>query len=85
MFSAWRDIAVFVDETGAGDRIARQAAILAKRHNAHLVGIFGMERAPSPPSDDFVRGRQGIQHVLAKRRDEAAGKALALGNSSAIF
>ena len=79
MFSAWRDIAVFVDETGAGDRIARQAAILAKRHNAHLVGIFGMAREPSHPSDDFARGRQGIQHVIAKHREEEAGKALAAG------
>jgi nucleotide-binding universal stress UspA family protein len=79
MLSAWRDIAVFVDETEAGDQIARQAAVVARQHQSHLVGIFGVAREPSHPSEGFTRGEQGIRDLIAKRRHEDAVRALAAG------
>lgn len=56
MPSSLRDIAVFLDATPDGARIGRHAAKLAQRHNAHLVGIYGVTRTPLSPAATFVRG-----------------------------
>lgn len=56
MLTSWRDIAVFLDATPEGEHIGRQAAALAQRHEAHLVGVYGVVHTPVTPAESYARG-----------------------------
>lgn len=73
----WRDIAVFLDESPAGDRIGRHAARLAQSHKAHLIGIHGVLRRLHP-SDAVVRG-PALKDLLDQRRQADEQRAAQAG------
>lgn len=73
----WRDIAVFLDESPAGDRIGRHAARLAQAHKAHLIGIHGVLRRLHP-SDAVARG-MALKQLLDRRREEDERRAAQAG------
>jgi nucleotide-binding universal stress UspA family protein len=80
MPSTWRDIAVFLDASQAGARIGRHAARLAKRHEAHLVGVYGVARdEEGPHAAGYVRGTQAIREVIDRRRALDEQKVLSAG------
>lgn len=80
MLSLWKDIAVFLDASPAGERTGRYAAALARRHKAHLVGVHGVSRdVGRHPSEDFVRGQEAISDALEHRRLEAERQVLIAG------
>lgn len=59
-----RRIVVCLDGSSRGDRLGRQAAALARRLDAELVGLWGLQRPfPSPP-ERFARGPGAIREVL---------------------
>ena len=55
MFSGWKSIAVFLDDTPKGEKIGKCAAALAYRCGAHLIGIHGIEVADE--INVMVKGR----------------------------
>lgn len=75
--SAWKNIAVFLDETPASDKLGEYAAMLAQKNGAHLIGIYGLARTEVPAAS-FARGeaiRASMEHQA--RNDEQ--KVLAAG------
>ncbi|WP_324749799.1 universal stress protein [Sphingomonas sp. LY54] len=68
MLPVWRDIAVFLDATTVGEHVGRHAAALARRHGAHLVGVYGLAQDSARPSDTFARGTEAIREVIARQR-----------------
>jgi len=75
--TGWKNISVFLDDTPQGEAVGDQAAALARRFGAHLIGIHGIDGIPGDsPADSFVRGQQAIGDVIA--RHQAAEKAQAL-------
>jgi hypothetical protein len=69
MGSAWSDLAVFLDASPVGEKLGRQAAGLARRHNAHLVGVYGLSRdGETLASDGYARGDAAIDQVLERHR-----------------
>jgi nucleotide-binding universal stress UspA family protein len=78
MQSVWRDIAVVLDASPAGESVGRHAVELAKRHQAHLVGIYGMSHEHYLP-EDFVQGASAIRHVSERRRESEERKILVAG------
>lgn len=76
MLSTWKDIAVFLDATSDGERIGRHAAALARRHKAHLIGMYGVSRDAPPYSEGFARGGQALREIMARRREADEQKAL---------
>lgn len=80
MLDAWRDIAVFLDASPAGEKLAGQAARLAQRHNAHLVGVYGLSRnGDSIASEGFARGEAAIDQVLERHRRSNERRLLVAG------
>lgn len=80
MLSYWRDIAVFLDASAAGESIGRHAARLAQRHKAHLVGVYGVSRDDAGhDAESYARGTQAIQEVIDRRRAADEQKILAAG------
>lgn len=79
MFSAWKDIAVFLDQTPDGQTLGRQAAGLAQRHGAHLVGIYGARHDPVHASARHARGEKAISQVLTQSRQADEAKIIAAG------
>jgi len=77
MVPEWRDIAVFLDESPVGEQIGRRAALLAQRHKAHLVGVYGVPRDRTR-WDGYVRG-PGIKAHLKNRHLADENKVLAAG------
>jgi nucleotide-binding universal stress UspA family protein len=76
MAATWKTIAVFVDDTLQGSRIAAQAAGIADLCGAHLIGIYCINGHPGElPSDAFVRGQTAISEVIAQHQE--AQKSLA--------
>ena len=73
MQSVWRDIAVVLDASPAGESVGRHAVDLAKRHQAHLVGIYGLSLQHYLP-EDFVQGASAIRHVSERRRESEERK-----------
>jgi nucleotide-binding universal stress UspA family protein len=82
MNSTWRDIAVFLDGTEKGQKLSRQAASVALRHKAHLVGVYGALRYRGDPSESYARGA-GISQVLARHRSLDDSHAVAAGRAFA--
>ena len=81
MPTAWRDIAVFLDASPEGEKIGRQAAELARRFNAHLIGVYGVSRASQTDRfAGFARGTAAMSQVSATRRNEEERKILAAGH-----
>jgi nucleotide-binding universal stress UspA family protein len=76
-----KHIAVFLDSTPAGERLGGQAADLALRHGAHLVGVYGIERDRARPEEAFARGHEAIANVLAVHRQADDAKVLAAGRA----
>lgn len=69
MNSVWKDIAVFLDGTPAGEKIGRQAAALAQGHRAHLIGVYGVSHPePISPVESFARGGEAVGKVLERLR-----------------
>ena len=82
MFSGWKSIAVFLDDSPKGEKIGKCAAALAHRCRAHLIGIHGMSCNPAEhPSDSFARGKEAIDRVFARLREAEEQKALAVDAS----
>jgi len=79
MLPIWRDIAVFFDASPAGEKIALHAAQLARQHEAHLVGIYGVSLTGE--MNRFASNARGeaIRHVAERRRNEEEQKVLAAG------
>ncbi|MBB6182542.1 universal stress protein [Pseudorhizobium flavum] len=79
MLPVWRDIAVFFDASSAGEKIALHAAQLARKHEAHLVGIYGVSLTGE--MDRFAGNARGeaIRHVVERRRNEEEQKVIAAG------
>lgn len=81
MPTALRDIAVFLDASPAGVKIGRQAAELARRFDAHLIGVYGVSRANDTNRfAGFARGAAAMSQVTASRRNEEERKILAAGH-----
>jgi hypothetical protein len=76
MISAWKDIAVFLDATAEGAVVGRHAAALASRHNAHLVGIYGVSHSAIHPAESYARGPKAIGGVFSRMRLADEAKAL---------
>ena len=68
MVPVWRDIAVFLDATAGGAQIGRHAAALARRHKAHLVGVYGVLRSAIHPAETYARGHEAIREVMFRQR-----------------
>lgn len=69
-----KTITVFLDASPSGDRRAAHAVALAKRWNAHLVGVHVVYKGTTPhPSMAFARSEKGMAGVVAHERriDEA--------------
>lgn len=80
MSSSWKDIAAFVDATEPGQKVGRHAAHLAKRQNAHLVGIYSVQKLPILPDATYARGA-GISRTLESHRHANESLALAAGRA----
>lgn len=80
MNSEWKDIAVFLDGTPAGERIGRHAAALSRAHGAHLVGVYGISHPePVAPIESFARGGEAVGQVLERLRKADEEKTIAAG------
>lgn len=79
MVPIFKDIAVFLDATSEGVRIGRQAAALARRHGAHLVGIYGLRHTNIHPAESYARGASAMRGVISRMRavDDARVQAAA--------
>ncbi|MCZ4344092.1 universal stress protein [Sphingobium sp. CFD-2] len=73
----WRDIAVFLDATPVGEHIGRHAAMLAQRHKAHLVGVYGVSHESLHPAETHARGSRAMGEVMARQRHVDEEKVLA--------
>ncbi|WP_298362067.1 universal stress protein [uncultured Bradyrhizobium sp.] len=66
---AIKNIAVFVEPSRTGAARARYAVELARRHGAHLIGIFA---APpgwnADPTESFVRGTEAIPRLIERHK-----------------
>lgn len=74
MLSNWRDIAVFLDASPQGEKVRRDAALLAQQHKAHLIGVYGIKPLPSHPADGYARGgaiREVIEEQLRAEEQQA--------------
>lgn len=65
MLHRWKTIAVLMDATPQGERVARHAAALARRCDAYLIGVFGVARDPIHPADAYARG-EGVKEVARR-------------------
>ncbi len=79
MLSNWKDIAVFLDQTPEGQILGRQAAALARLHNAHLVGVYGANREPMHPAETHARAEAANRRVVELHRQADEAKALGAG------
>lgn len=78
--SALRDIAVLLDATPAGVAIGRHAARLAARHQAHLIGMYGVTRDDrTQAAGSYARGTAAVKGVFERRRREEERKAAVAG------
>ena len=80
MISTWKDIAVVMDATEQGQGVALHAARLARRQEAHLVGVYGIQRQPVHPSESYARG-EGVRHVAERHRRADEEHVLAAGRA----
>src|SRR3546814_9126610 len=52
----------------SSDLIGCRAAAIAQRHNAHLVGVYGVSHENAHPTETFARGTAAIRDVLTRQR-----------------
>lgn len=79
MLSHWKDIAVFLDASSRGEKVGKSAALLAKQHKAHLIGVYGIVRPPSPHrADAYVRGG-AIREIIEEQRHSDEQQVLTAG------
>lgn len=84
MLVEWRDIAVFLDASPVGEKVGRHAARLARKHKAHLIGMYGVARPHGHGShESFARGHEAIRQVLEAWRTAEENKVLAAGRGFA--
>jgi nucleotide-binding universal stress UspA family protein len=80
-----RRITVCLDGSPQGDALVRQAAGLARRLSAGLIGVRSLERpCPSPP-ETFARGTGAIHEVLEHQAAEEQTLARAAGEAFAAL
>ncbi|MBJ9974134.1 universal stress protein [Pseudomonas sp. S75] len=77
MLNSLKSIAFVIDETQRGSRVADQAAILAREHGAHLIGIYSAPNPAVTTSGSFAVGEQAIREVIEGVRAAHERKALA--------
>lgn len=82
MTSSYRQIAVFPDASPEGRRLFTQAALLAKRMDADLVSLIGVERSSTTPAESFTRGHDAIRALIQRRN--AADQSRALEGMTAL-
>ncbi len=59
-----KNIVVFVEPSNAGATRARYAVELARRHGAHLIGIFVASSDGPIPANAYVRGRDAMRRLI---------------------
>lgn len=85
MNSPIRRIVVCLDGSPAGRGLGRQAAGLARRLDAGLVGLWGLQRPAPSPAETFARGAGAIHDVLERQAtQERALIEVALGDFAEI-
>ncbi|WP_162302014.1 universal stress protein [Croceibacterium ferulae] len=83
MIPIWKDVAVFLDSTPEGVAIGRHAAALARRHEAHLVGIYGLSHSEVHREETYARGPAALRSVYARMRNADAVKSTAAARAFA--
>lgn len=84
MITAWRDIGVFLDGSPVGERIAARAAEIARRHSAHLIGVYGaVHPRTTDPADAYARGSAAISRTLERHQRASEEKILSAGRAFA--
>lgn len=79
--SSWKNISVFLDESPAGQALCLCAASLAHRFGARLVGVHCLRSAEGErPADGFVRGREAMDKVIARLREEQESRLISMGH-----
>lgn len=82
MIGTWRDVAVFLDGSPIGERVAARAADIARRHAAHLIGVYGaVHPRAAAPADSHARGAEAMTQVLERYRRATEAKVLAAGRA----
>ncbi|HTU56507.1 MAG TPA: universal stress protein [Acetobacteraceae bacterium] len=76
--SGWKTIVVFLDNTPEGEIVGRQAAELARRCGAHLIGIHALaDYLEEHPAASFALGAEAVSGVIAEKaadeRNESRG------------
>jgi nucleotide-binding universal stress UspA family protein len=80
MLANWKSIAVFIDDTPAGERIGDYAAGLARHFSAHLIGIHVVSGYPGEQSSDaFARGKVAVEEVIARKDAAEQEMSIAVG------
>ena len=73
---ALKSLVVFIEPSSIGDLRVRYAVELARRHRAHLIGVFVQPKAwDTERSDEFIRGADAVRSMMA-RHDVAEHDAL---------
>ncbi len=76
----WKNIVVFLDDTLQSSKVGEQAAMLAQRFGAHLIGIHSIAGTPGEyVADSFARGKEAIDSIIARRQAAEEGQALIVG------
>lgn len=81
MLNHLKNIAFVVEQgednphSGLGDHAAR----LAQAHDAHLIGIYGIDTASGHPASGHVRGTQALQEAVARRQREQERRVIRAG------
>ncbi|MBK0010770.1 universal stress protein [Stenotrophomonas sp. S41] len=78
----FRDLAVFFDLSEKGLSVLAQAAKLAGKHDAHLIGVTSAPKSQAHAADGYSKGAAMADVILARRAFEAthaahAGRAIA--------
>ncbi|PKU25701.1 universal stress protein [Telmatospirillum siberiense] len=82
----WRHISVFLDDTPQSGKIGTEAAILAQRFKAHLIGIHSIAGSPGEyAADCFALGKKAIDNIIQRRRAAEEEQALAVGRRFAAL
>ena len=74
--SGWKTIVVFLDDTPKGEIVGKEAADLAQRCGAHLIGIHALaDYLEEHPAAAFALGAEAVSGVIAElaadERDES--------------
>lgn len=82
----WRHISVFLDDTPQSGKVGTEAAILAHRFGAHLIGIHSIAGTPGEyAADCFALGKKAIDNIILRRRAAEEDQAMAVGRRFAAL